>query len=411
MSQRKYTNSVRLPKYRHHEPSGRAFIECKKFYGSPPRKYLKGAFNSAESKAHYNSECAKIAAWKVGSKKKPAPSATKGYTVTMLIADFLEWAESHYGAKNTDFNHFRMACIFLKRAAGRRTIRQLGPVRFKKVQRLMEQHIGTRTGKPWSRKYINAQMRRLKQVFAWAVENELMKQTRYAALCMVRSLRFGKTTAPELPKKQPVKWETVQQIFGVVPPIVQAMLTVHFRTGMREDEITAMRKCDIDTSDPTCWWYRPPQHKNLHRGKRKDIGLGPVSQEALRPYLNVAPPAYIFSPRIALKQGWDARRTKPATSQPNMKRYAPRYSTATYDHRIHTAIGVAESRLRKATGDDSITLERWTPHLLRHARATLTREYFGKEGTEAQLGNCREAAEIYEAQVLPLARRIAVETG
>ncbi len=58
-----------------------------------------------------------------------------------------------------------------------------------------------------------------------------------------------------------------------------------------------------------------------------------------------------------------------------------------------------------------MSIERWSPHRLRHSRATLTRELYGKEGAEAQLGNDAIATDIYAQKSLPLAKQIAAETG
>ena len=49
-----------------------------------------------------------------------------------------------------------------------------------------------------------------------------------------------------------------------------------------------MRMRDIEMSDTAGreeWTYRPPAHRNSHRGQRREIPLGPIGREVLRPYL------------------------------------------------------------------------------------------------------------------------------
>lgn len=94
------------------------------------------------------------------------------------------------------------------------------------------------------------------------------------------------------------------------------MVRVQRLTGMRPQEVVLMRAADIDMSDPTCWIYRPERHKSEHHEREREIFIGPRARELLRPYLDVAPTGYLFSPRRAEEQrrmNQRARRKSPLT--------------------------------------------------------------------------------------------------
>lgn len=53
----------------------------------------------------------------------------------------------------------------------------------------------------------------------------------------------------------------------------------------------------------------------------------------------------------------------------------------------------------------------FTPHQLRHSRATITEDRYGIEFAAAQTGNTVKAAQIYTEKTLRRAKRVARETG
>jgi site-specific recombinase XerD len=57
-------------------------------------------------------------------------------------------------------------------------------------------------------------------------------------------------------------------------------------------------------------------------------------------------------------------------------------------------------------------IPRWTPHQIRHARATAVRVTHGLEGSQAVMGHKHIATtQIYAHRQTELARQIAVESG
>ncbi len=87
------------------------------------------------------------------------------------------------------------------------------------------------------------------------------------------------------------------------------MLQLQFLTGMRSGEVRVMRKCDIDTSDPACWYYRPANYKNSWRksGQQRVVPLGPKCQGG--PWLAGATDnRFSFDPHVAIEEFDQLRR-------------------------------------------------------------------------------------------------------
>jgi integrase len=398
-----YPKGMRFPKYRLHKPSGRAVIQYRPLFGKQPR-YLRGAFGSDESLADYAACLEKIAQHKVSrSTPKPSKKLVGTITVSNFLGRFVAWADGHYGP-GRELSHIKRAVRPLLKRYRTKAIRAIGPVKLKRVREDM-------VALGWSRKHVNAQFNRLRSAFTWGVENELLSPRQLEAIRAVRGLRRGKTTATEHPAKVGVSWEQVAAVLPHVAPVIAAMVEIQFLTAMRSAELTAMRIQDIDFLEHV-WVYKPPAHKTAYINKPKVICIGPRAQSLLIPYLQVPVGQFIFSPRVAMREHFQARRATAKAKQYG-KRKASRFQPARYRERYfadsyYQAIGHGFDRLDKDRADK---VKRWHPHQLRHARATLTRENYGLDGSQAQLGNTVQATEIYAAKSLPLAVKVAVETG
>ena len=62
------------------------------------------------------------------------------------------------------------------------------------------------------------------------------------------------------------------------------MITVQRYSAARAGEVVTMRPKDLDVTGKV-WLYRPPQHKNRHRGHDRVIYLGESAQAVFRPLL------------------------------------------------------------------------------------------------------------------------------
>lgn len=207
----------------------------------------------------------------------------------------------------------------------------------------------------------------------------------------VPALRKGKTTAREPNKILPIEFRFVEATLPFMPPVIRAMVMVQWLTGMRADEVHGMRG-EFIARDGDVWIYEPPEHKTAYAGKRKIICLGPRAQEHLKPYLKDSGP--LFSPSIAMAE----RSTRRVRAD-----LRDTYTTDAYGRAIFYAL--------KQSAKAGLLIPPWRSHRLRHSRGTATRETYGIEGAQAQLGNTLEATEIYAEKSVQLAIKIARETG
>ena len=68
-----------------------------------------------------------------------------------------------------------------------------------------------------ARKFINKQVGRIKRMFAWAVEEELLPVSVHQALLRVKGLKKGKSQAREKPAVRPVPDAFVEAVLPHVP--------------------------------------------------------------------------------------------------------------------------------------------------------------------------------------------------
>ncbi|MHC4452704.1 MAG: tyrosine-type recombinase/integrase [Planctomycetota bacterium] len=237
---------------------------------------------------------------------------------------------------------------------------------------------------------INQNVGRIKRMFRWAVEHELVSPTVAHGLDTVRGLKRGRTEAPEGEPVKPVPDAAVDAVLPHLSAAVRAMVELQRLTGMRSGEVVQVRSCDIDRPG-VVWIYRPAQHKTQHHGHERLVPLGPKAQHILEPFLDRDDAAYLFSPREA-EEARNAKRTLTATHRSNKQKrrvnrrqraWKERYDSASYRRAIKRACAKAG-------------VESWHPHRLRHNAATALREQYGIEAARVILGH-RSAAvtEIY----------------
>jgi len=271
----------RVPSYRRHS-SGQARVTL------DGTDHLIGPYKSAASHEAYRRL---IAEW-FENRSRPAKSAQYPLSVNELILAYWKFATEYYGFNTCDRGDYyclRDALRILKQLYGRVPARDFGPLALKACRREM-------LGKDWARTYINAQIDRIRRVFRWAAEEELLPASVYMNLKAVSGLRRGKSTARETARVGPVPQEQIDVILPHLQPTVRAMVRLELLTGCRPAEVCVVRPIDIDRTDPLCWIYRPGSdqqpngmHKTSHLGHDRMIFIGPRGQEVIRPYLEVGP--------------------------------------------------------------------------------------------------------------------------
>lgn len=355
----------KIPKYRLHKPSGQAVVTL-----SGLDVYL-GEHGSAVSRVNYDRE---VAEWLAnGRRLAPDPQEETHLSVSEVLLRYWEHADTYYqqdGKASPEWFHLRGALKVVRRLYGQTLAADFGPLRLKACrQALLERDQVRRT--------INQNVGRIKRVFRWAVENELVPASVYHGLQAVAGLKRGRTEARESDGVRPVPDEDVEATLPHVSKPVAAMIRLQLLTGMRPGEVVIMRKEDLDR-EQRIWVYRPATHKNAHRGHRREIYVGPQGQTVLWPFVQATESGHLFSPREAEEARNAGRRVrKTAGKRRKSKRSRPwrdRYDVASYRRAITRAC-------------EKAGIDRWSPHRLRHSAATRLRREFGIEAARVILGH------------------------
>jgi len=419
--------SESTPKYRKHRASGQAIVTL------TGRDVYLGPHGSASSKKEYDRV---IAEWLSNDRRSSAQ--THLVTLVELIAAYWRHVESYYrkdGKPTSEVSSIRDALRQLKDLYGHTPAAEFGPLRLKTVRDRMIQ-------RGWVRGSINRHIHRIKRMFAWAVENELLQSSVYEGLRVVAGLRAGRSQARESEPIRPVDDGLVDATIEQVGPVIGAMIELQRLTGMRSGELTSMRGCDLDTSGKL-WSFRPSSHKTQHHGFEKVVWLGPQAQAVIRPFLKADLSAYLFSPcdaegyRRAQMRG--QRKTRVQPSQRDRRKRRPlrtpgdRYDTKSYKRAIARGYEKAfplPEPLRRLPGEkhgqwkarmtptqlQDVDLWRkahsWHPHQLRHNAATRLRKQFGIEAARVVLGHrSASVTEIYAEMDQQKAAEIMAQVG
>lgn len=334
----------------------------------------------------------------VAAASNAATKAGADFRICELLFAYYEHADRYYvkdGQPTGEAKNIKDATRLVQALYGMTPVAEFGPMALKAVrQKMIEAKL--------SRRVINFRVNRIRRVFKWGVENQLVAPQILHALQAVAAIRAGRTEARETGPVRPVPEESVSAILPFVTPQVRAMIELQQLTGMRPNEVTAMRPVDIDRSQAT-WIYRPARHKTEHHGIERLIYLGPRAQTIITPYLLRPADAYLFSPKDAVKQSRDRLRrgnNPPKKRRPSPKRIpGDRYTRRSYYSGIKR-------------GCEKAGIEVWGPNRLRHSAATFLRRRYGIEAARVVLGHRSSAVtEVYAELDRTRAAEIMAEVG
>ena len=386
--------TVRPPKYQLHKATGQARVRI-----NGHDIYL-GKYRSPKSEERYRQV---IADWsknqgQVTRQDSARPTGTTNLVFAELILGYLNFAKTFYvkdGKPTDELYGLRAAFRPLKELYGCTRVVDFGPLDLKDVRQRMIDN-------GHERKYINENVSRIRRMFKWGVENEVVPVTVYQALQAVGGLKKGRSLARESRPVFPVSDEVVTATLPHLSCVLQAMIRTQQLTGCRPGEVRTIRPCDVDRSGDV-WVYRPDSHKTEHYGHERLIFIGPKAQRVLQSWLDRDPPAYCFSPREA--SGCDrslavASRTSGIESPfPRPSRRGSHYTKDSYKRAI--------ARACKRAGVDH-----WSPNQLRHSRGTELRRTYGLEAAQTVLGHRRaDVTQIYAERDYGLARKVMREVG
>ena len=318
--------------------------------------------------------------------------------ITELILDYLTFAKTIYvkdGKKTGEMYGLTAAFRPLKDLYGDTRVVDFGPLDLKDVRQRMIDN-------GHERKYINENASRIRRMFKWGVENEVVPVTVYQALQAVGGLKKGRSLARESRPVFPVRDEVVTATLPHLSCVLQAMIRIQQLTGCRPVEVRTIRPCDVERSGDV-WVYRPYSHKTEHYGHDRLIFIGPKAQCVLQSWLDRDPQSYCFSPREALRCDRSlavaSRTTGIESPFPRPSRRGSHYTKDSYTRAI--------ARACKRAGVDH-----WSPNQLRHSRATELRRTHGVEAAQTVLGHSRaDVTQIYAERDYGLARKVMREVG
>jgi integrase len=388
------SNKPRVPSYRLHRQSGQAVVTLTDSVTGRRKDHLLGKYDTAESKEEYKRV---VLDWEARGRRLAHADHKDDLTLAELIARYRKHVEEYYrhadGTPTGEVQAMRYALRPLNHLCGPMPVSGFGPSALKAVRELMVRGYGhPKYGpqKPLCRTRINAQVKRIRRMFKWAVENDLAPPAVHQTLCAVAALKRGRTQARESEPVKPVPRAVVEATLSILRPMLSDMVRLQLETGMRPGELVVMRGCDLDTTGKV-WLYRPNRHKSQHHGHQRIIAIGPKGQGIIRRHLKPNIEAYLFSPADAVAEfralQRRERKTKVQPSQvdrrkrPPKKKPGERYTPQSYGHAITEAI----KRHNRKAGVEQIP--HWHPHQLRHLRALELKREFGLDEARAVLGH------------------------
>lgn len=385
----------RIPSYRLHKQSEQAVVTLTDPSGRR-RDVLLGKHGTAASRQEY---VRVLAEWEANGRILPqtaTSSSTTLLSINEIILLFWKHAEQHYrhrdGTPTNELTDFRYSLKPLRELYGHMLAKDFGPLALKAVREKM-------IDAGLCRGVVNQRVGRIRRLFRWCVENELVPSVVLEGLRAVRGLEKGRSRARETEPVKPVPLAWVEAVLPLVRPVVAAMIRLQLHSGMRPGEVVRLRALDIDMTG-TVWLYRPgsdvgPEgdHKTAHRGHSRVVPLGPRCQAIIREYLKADLSAYLFSPAetmAALRaEQRQKRKTKVQPSQQDRRKKRPerkpgqRYTVGAYAYAIRRACIKAG-------------VPHWHPHQLRHNAATEIRREAGLDAARAVLGHRTPAiTEVY----------------
>lgn len=374
-----------VPKLRTHRGSGQAYCEWQS-NGERFTRYFGKANTPEAEQAHARFQLE----WATRLVRR-APAMGKSLLVCELVEAWLDYCERgddgeggcvKRGKLTSAIYGHRSAANYLLAAHGGKLVEEFGPDDLRVVRKGMIDATLSRTT-------INGYQTSIVQMFGWGVGRQLVPAHVCDRLRHVGRLQKGKTSAPERKKKPAVPWSDVEAVFAHLHAheprraILETLVRVHWLIGGRPQDLVGMRVGHLDRTGDV-WRYDVDGHKNEHRERELAYYIGPKCQAILAPVLEgksatdlvfVYPPLADGGKPIPIRRG---------------------------------QYGIQVRNACKAAG-----VKLWTPHQLRHSRATeVMRIFESNEAAAAVIGDTPEVARtVYVDPLDAVRRRIAKETG
>ncbi|MEI7700750.1 MAG: hypothetical protein WCK86_13210, partial [Planctomycetia bacterium] len=195
-----------VPSYLLHKQSGQA--RCR----VAGKDYLLGPYGSEESRVKFGEIVAKIVSGQSVDPfvaKSPATSqAESSLTVNELVLAYMRHAQKHYvknGQETSEIHCLKSATRPLVELYGYHSVDAFGPLALKAVREKM-------ISSGWCRKTVNKNVGRLRSIFRYGVENELVSPATLQKLTAVAPLLAGRTEAPDNAPRTPATETQIQAV-------------------------------------------------------------------------------------------------------------------------------------------------------------------------------------------------------
>lgn len=351
----------KLPTYSLHKSTGQARI-----WLNGKDHYL-GTYGSEESRLRYAELIKQAVCGLAVDPIVPQKGASdSGPTVNEIANAYRTFAEGYYvkNGKQTD----EVQCIYsamrpLVNLFGDIPAKEFGPAALKAVrQRMIDD-------KDKCRSYINKSIGRIRRLFSYAVECEMIPPSVLVGLKAVRPLLAGRTEAIDHPKRTAVPKDHLDAVRNKVSQQTRDMIDLAALSGMRPGELVSLTPEMIDRSSDV-WIAILDDHKTAHQGRVRVIAFGPKSQVIIRKYLKRSRDELLFP-----------------------------MARCTFSNRLKRAC-------------DELKIPRFTGHWLRHSAATDIRETHGLDGVQVILGHASaDTSQIYAHLSVQKAMEIARQVG
>lgn len=397
-----------IPTYRLHRQSGQPVVTVRTADGGR-KDVLLGPHGSPESKAEYERVIAHL---RVAA--PAAPVRRGGASVNEVLLGFLNYLPTYYrrpdGSPTGEVKEFRYACRHLRTTCGHEPAAEFGPAKLKQVRDSM-------VAAGWCRNRVNKQVRRVRLVFAWAAEEEMIPAAVAVGLRLVRGLGKNRSAARETDDVPPAPPADVARAMLFMVPTLRAMVGLQRLTGMRPGEVRSLTPAEVDTSGPL-WVYRPGSvrpggHKTAHLDRDRAVVLGPKARAILEPWLAAAdgPAALLFTPKRAKAEQLAARRAarKSKVTPSQVCRKKPEGEMKKKWRDSFTDFGYAHAVERACV---RAGVPPFAPNQVRRLFATEVRARYGLEAAQVLLGHAKaDVTQVYAERDLTLALKVAAEVG
>jgi integrase len=241
-----------LPALFHHKASGQSAVTVREPGGRRHTIYL-GKHGSLQAQERYREVLAQLLAGKLVRVKPRIRLASEWPTVGQLAADFLLHARRFYrdaeGTISAEVSNFTAALrplleLFAKEHVDQFTVRDLTEVRQVMID----------SGR-YCRKTINYQIRRIKAVFRWGAENQMVPATTWHQMASLRGLTVGRAGVRESMPVEAVPWTLVEPILVHLLPPLRAAVLLQWYSGVRPTEALRITRGQLDMTHET-WVYR-----------------------------------------------------------------------------------------------------------------------------------------------------------